>query len=130
MFGPRGGGGGGGRGGRRGDGGLAAGGLLVGHGGAAVQLGVDEAAAAPDVVHAAAPRHAAAPPLVGQRQGEAGRGLLGDGADALVAEATLQDVLGWGGRGRSLTDQPITRRLGGMPPPLSRRGYISIYLFV
>ena len=96
MFGTRG--GGSGRGGRRGDGGLAAGRLLVGHGGAAVQLGVDKAAAAPDVVHTPPPRQAPPPPLVGQSQREAGRGLLRDGADALVAEATLQDVLGCRGR--------------------------------
>ena len=72
--------------------------LLVGDGGAVVQLGVDEALAPADVVHAARQR-----PLgprqrpVGQRV--AGR-LLGDGGDTLVAEVPVQRVLTWGKRER------------------------------
>ena len=71
---------------RRSGGGLPAGGFLVGDGGAAVQLGVDEAAAAPDVVHTAGRGEATPPPLgVGVGEGEAGGVLLRDGGDALVA---------------------------------------------
>lgn len=66
-------------------GGGAPAGLLEGHGGAAVQVSVDEALAAPDVVHPPQGR------VSSVRQGEAGL-LLRDAADALVTKVTLEDV--------------------------------------
>jgi len=90
--------GGSGRGGHRGDGWLPAGGVLVGDGGAVVQLGADETATPPDVVHA--PQ---GPPGEGLGEGEAGGVVLQDGGDALVAKATVHDVLGWEEREKSLT---------------------------
>lgn len=60
--------------------------FLVRDGGAAVQVGVDEALAASDVVDAADRR------VSSVRQRET-RLLLRDGADPLVAQVSVQDVL-------------------------------------
>lgn len=60
--------------------------FLVGHGGAAVQVSVDEALAAADVVDAAEGRVASV------RQREAGL-LLRDGADPLVTQVSVQKLL-------------------------------------
>lgn len=69
---------------RGGGGGLLGCSLLVRHGGAVVKVGVDEAAAASDVVDAA---HRGVPPV---RQGEAGLLFL-HSADPFVAQTSVQN---------------------------------------